>query len=472
MDESIRLSHLIDGELVHGSSQFDVINPAMAAPFAQCPAATVQDVDRAVAAAARAFRGEWQRDVALRRGVLTRMSEAVMGRAEELGRLVCLEQGRPLSQSVAEVFGAAQIFGLYANEEIPADVIRDDKNVRVTLVRQPLGVTAAITPWNYPLATLAMKVAPALLVGNTVVAKPSPYTPLSSLALAAAVREVVPAGVLNVLGGGDEVGAQLSAHPGVRRISLTGSIPTGKAIMRAAADDLKRVTLELGGNDPALVLADADPAAVAGKIFWNAFANSGQICMAIKRVYAHEDVYEPLLAALVELARGVTVSDGFDPDAQLGPVNNRRQFERVIALVDDARRHGGRMAIGGAPLPRAGYFYPPTIVTEVSDGVRLVDEEQFGPVLPVMPFRDIDDAIVRANRTQYGLGGSVWTADVARGEAIARQLECGTAWVNQHMELSHEAPFGGMKWSGVGRENGRWGIDEFCELQVISSARL
>ena len=281
----------------------------------------------------------------------------------------------------------------------------------------------------------------------------------------------MPRGVLNVVGGDDEVGAALCAHPGVRRVSMTGSIAAGKAIMRGAAGDLKRITLELGGNDPAIVLADADPNAIAGKIFWNAFANAGQICMAIKRVYVHEDVYRPLLDALVELARGVTVSDGFDPEAQMGPVNNRRQFEHVIDLVDDAQRQGGRVAIGGAPLPRPGYFYPPTIVTDVTDGVRLVDEEQFGPVLPIMTFRSVDDAVARANRSHYGLSGSVWTADVARGETIARQLECGTAWVNQHMELRHEAPFGGMKWSGVGRENGRWGIDEYCELQVISSTR-
>jgi acyl-CoA reductase-like NAD-dependent aldehyde dehydrogenase len=317
-----------------------------------------------------------------------------------------------------------------------------------------------------------MKVAPALLAGNTVVAKPSPYTPLSSLALAAAVRDVVPHGVLNVVGGDDDVGAALCAHPGVRRISMTGSIAAGKSIMRGAANDLKRITLELGGNDPAIVLPDADVGAIAGKIFWNAFANAGQICMAIKRVYVHQDVHAPLVSALVDLARGVTVGDGFDPDAQMGPVSNRRQFERVVDLVDDARQHGGRVVTGGAPLPRPGYFYPPTIVIGVTDGLRLVDEEQFGPVLPVIPFLHVDDAVARANRTHYGLSGSVWTADVARGEAIARRLECGTAWVNQHMELRHEAPFGGMKWSGIGRENGRWGIDEYCELQVLSSTRL
>ena len=341
----------------------------------------------------------------------------------------------------------------------------------MVLVRRPLGVTAAITPWNFPIYTLVAKLGPALLAGNTVVAKPSPYTPLSSLALAAAVREVVPAGVLNVLGGSDALGAWLTAHPTVRKISFTGSVPTGKKIMRAAADDLKKVTLELGGNDPAIVLPDVDPKAVASKLFWGAFANSGQICVAIKRLYVHEDVYRPVLDALADVAQSVKLGPGLEPDTQLGPINNRPQFERVQELVADARKQGGRVVTGGEPLARPGYFYPPTLVTDVGEGVRLVDEEQFGTALPVIPYRDLDDAFAQANRTHYGLGGSVWTSDVARGEELAQRLECGVAWVNQHASLPPTAPFGGVKWSGIGRENGRWGIEEFCELQVVNASR-
>ena len=380
--------------------------------------------------------------------------------------------GKPLAQAHAEVQGAARVFQLYADQPIPRDVLREDEKCRVTLVRRPLGVTAAITPWNYPVYTLVVKIAPAFLVGNTVVAKPSPFTPLSSLAMGAALAEVVPAGTLNVLGGGDEVGAWMTAHPAVRRISFTGSVPTGKKIMHAAADDLKRVTLELGGNDPAIVLPDVDPAAVAPKLFWGAFTNSGQVCVAIKRLYVHEDVYRPILGALADCARQVKMGSGLEPDTQLGPINNRPQFERVQALVEDARRHGGTVVVGGEPLPRPGYFYPPTLVTGVGEGVRLVDEEQFGTALPVIPYRDVDDALAQANRTHYGLGGSVWTRDVRRGEEIAERLECGTAWVNQHMQLGPTIPFGGMKWSGVGRENGHWGLDEFCELQVVNTARV
>jgi len=464
-------AHLIDGTLVPGRRHFDVVNPATGAPFAQCPDATREDVDQAMAAAARAFAGAWSRDEALRRRTLVHMSEALGAKVDEIGRLVCMEQGKPLANATGEVKGAAQILKLYADEPIPRDVLVDDAKARVTLVRKPLGVVAAITPWNFPVATLVMKLGPALLTGNTVVAKPSPFTPLSSLAIGAALKDALPAGVLNVIGGSDEVGAWMTAHPAVRKISFTGSVPTGKKIMRAAAEDLKRVTLELGGNDPAIVLPDVDPAKVAPKLFWGAFANSGQVCVAIKRLYVHEDVYRPILGALAELAKQVKLGDGLEPETQLGPINNAPQFRRVQELVDDARQHGGTVVTGGEPLSRPGYFYPPTLVTDVGEGVRLVDEEQFGTALPVIPYRDLDDALAQANRTHYGLGGSVWSGDVARGEEIALRLESGTAWVNQHMSLNARTPFGGMKWSGLGRENGKWGLEEFCELQVLNAAK-
>jgi acyl-CoA reductase-like NAD-dependent aldehyde dehydrogenase len=464
-------AHLIDGALVPGSRSFGVINPASGSVFAECPDATREDVDRAMEAAARAFASAWSRDEGLRRRTLTQMSDAVAARADEIGRLVCLEQGKPLAMAVGEVKGAARTLRIYAEEAIPRDVLHDDDKARVTLIRKPLGVVAAITPWNFPVSTLIAKLGPAFLTGNTVVAKPSPFTPLSSLALGAVVKDVMPAGVLNVIGGSDEVGAWMTAHPAVRKISFTGSVPTGKKIMRAAADDLKRVTLELGGNDPAIVLPDVDPKKVAPKIFWGAFMNSGQVCVAIKRLYVHEDVYQPVLGALADLARSVKLGDGLEPDTQLGPINNAAQFARVRDLVEDARKSGGNVVTGGEPLSRDGYFYPPTLVTDVGEGVRLVDEEQFGTALPIIPYRDLDDAIAQANRTHYGLGGSVWSSDVTRGEDVAARLDCGTAWVNQHMALNARTPFGGVKWSGLGRENGKWGLEEFCELQVLNTAK-
>src|SRR5215470_4282984 len=461
--------HLIAGELVAGQRSFAVIDPATGAPFADCPDATREELDRAMAAAEQAFAGTWPRDEALRRRALGAMSDALAAQAEALGRLVSQEQGKPLQHAQNEVRGAARLLRLCADEPIPVEVLRDDGKLRVTIVRKPLGVAAAITPWNYPLATLVAKIGPALLAGNTVVAKPSPYTPLSSLELGRLFRSLVPPGVLNVVGGSDEVGAWMTADPRVRKISFTGSVPTGKKIMRAAADDLKRVTLELGGNDPAIVLPDVDPAAVAERLFWGAFTNSGQVCVAIKRLYVHEDVYQPVVSALAELAKQVRVGDGLDPETQLGPINNQPQFTRVQELVDDACEHGGKVVVGGKPLPKSGYFYPPTLVTDVGEGVRLVDEEQFGTALPVIAYRDLDEAVAQANRTHYGLGGSVWTADVARGLELAQRLECGTAWVNQHINTGTLAPFGGMKWSGIGRENGRWGLDEFSDLQVLSA---
>jgi len=461
--------HLIAGELVAGQRSFAVIDPASGAPFADCPDATREELDRAMAAAEQAFAGTWPREEAPRRRALAAMSDALAAQAEPLGRLVSQEQGKPLQHAQNEVRGAARLLRLCADEPIPVEVLRDDGKLRVTIVRKPLGVTAAITPWNYPIATLVAKIGPALLAGNTVVAKPSPFTPLSSLELGCLFRSLVPPGVLNVVGGSDEVGAWMTGDPRVRKISFTGSVPTGKKIMRTAAEDLKRVTLELGGNDPAVVLPDVDPAAVAERLFWGAFTNSGQICVAIKRLYVHEKVYEPIVHALAELAGRVTVGAGLEVGTELGPINNRPQFERVQELVDDARRQGGRVIAGGAPLDRAGYFYPPTLVTDVGAGVRLVDEEQFGTALPIIAYHDLDDALAQANRTHYGLGGSVWTADVVRGLELAQRLDCGTAWVNQHINTGTLAPFGGMKWSGIGRENGRWGLDEFSDLQVLSA---
>ena len=280
--------------------------------------------------------------------------------------------------------------------------------------RRPFGVVGAITPWNYPVMLAAWKIAPALLAGNTVVIKPSPYTPLSTLRLGEILRDVLPPGVLNVVSGGDALGAWITQHPLVRKISFTGSVATGKKVAAAAAPDLKRVTLELGGNDAAIVLPDADPAAIADKIFWGAFTNSGQVCSAIKRVYVHEDSFAALRDELTARAKSVKMGDGFEEGVQLGPINNRPQFERVIDLVDDAKIAGATITAGGAPRPGGGYFFEPTIVTGVAEGVRLVDEEQFGPALPLLTYRDVDDAVERANATSFGLSGSVWSSDVSR----------------------------------------------------------
>jgi acyl-CoA reductase-like NAD-dependent aldehyde dehydrogenase len=274
---------------------------------------------------------------------------------------------------------------------------------------------------------------------------------------------------VNVVSGGNELGAWMTAHKAVRKISFTGSVATGHRIAAAAAEDLKRVTLELGGNDPAIVLEDADPKAIAKKLFWSAFNNCGQVCIAIKRLYIAEALYEPLLAELVAVARSARVGDGLKEETQIGPLNNAPQLERVMELVRDARAHGAKIAAGGERIGTTGYFHQPTILTDVNDSMRIVAEEQFGPALPVMSFKTVDEVIARANNSHFGLGGSVWTSNRERGIEIAAQLESGTGWVNTHGALTPLAPFGGSKESGIGYELGRWGIDGFTQLQVINA---
>jgi acyl-CoA reductase-like NAD-dependent aldehyde dehydrogenase len=460
----------IDGKAVTGASEFEVINPANGSAFARAPECSREQLDGAMEAAARAFRA-WSRDEAKRRQVLIDCGDALQARIGELAPLLTQEQGKPLKNANEELFGGAFWFKYTASLQIPVEVIQDDASARVEVRRRPFGVVGAITPWNFPVMLAIWKIAPALLAGNTIVLKPSPYTPLSTLRLGEILRDAVPAGVLNVVSGGNELGAWISAHPAVRKVSFTGSVATGKKVAIAAAPDLKRLTLELGGNDPAIVLRDADPAKVAEKLFWGAFTNCGQVCSAVKRIYVHEDLYEDLAGRLAALAAGVRVGDGMDPASQLGPLNNRMQFERVSELVADALGHGARALAGGSPVGGPGYFYRPTILTEVSDGARIVDEEQFGPAVPLVRYRDVEDAIERANATHFGLSGSVWGSDPARAAEVAGRLECGTSWVNTHLAILPNAPFGGAKWSGIGVENGPWGLLGFTELQTVHVAK-
>ncbi|HKE12712.1 MAG TPA: aldehyde dehydrogenase family protein [Myxococcota bacterium] len=460
----------IDGKGVAGDSQFGVVNPATGEVFTQAPECSKAQLDGAMDAAQRAFHA-WRRDEGKRRQILRDCAAALKARMGELAKVLTQEQGKPLARATEEVFGAAVWLEVTAGLQIPVDVLQDNEQGRIEVRRKPYGVVGAITPWNFPLLLAIWKIAPALLAGNTVVLKPSPFTPLTTLKLGEILRDVVPPGVVNIVSGGNELGAWISAHPTVRKVSFTGSVATGKKISVAAAPDLKRVTLELGGNDAAIVLADVNPKQVAEKLFWGAFSNSGQICSAIKRLYVHEDVYQPIVDELTSLAKNVKMGDGLDPQTQLGPINNKPQLERVAELVDDAKRAGAKILAGGQRRAGGGYFYEPTLVAGISDGTRLVDEEQFGPALPILSFRKVEDAIERANATHFGLSGSVWTRDLERGKALASELECGTGWVNQHLAIVPFAPFGGSKWSGIGYENGPYGLAAFTELQVINSAK-
>ena len=458
---------LINGQPVNTAEQDPVIDPADGAPFATCARATCGHVDAAMDAAAAAFTS-WRKDEAVRREMLAACSAAIRARLNDFATLLSREQGKPLTAATGEVIGASVWFSYFAKLQLEPEILLDDDKKRVQVLRKPLGVVAAITPWNFPLILLSWKLGPAFLAGNTVVAKPSPYTPLTSLLLAETLREILPAGVLNMLSGGNELGAQIAGHPQARKISFTGSVATGKKIMAVAADDLKRVTLELGGNDPDIVLDDVNPEHILDGLFWGAFQNSGQVCTAIKRLYVHERVYEPIRAGLIARARSVKVGRGLEPDTQLGPINNEMQLGKLTELVADAKRNGATIEVGGTRLERPGYFYPPTIVTGAHAGMRLVDEEQFGTALPLIKYSSLDDALAQANRTHFGLGASVWSSDTARAAAVVQEIDSGTGWVNQHLDITPFAPFGGAKWSGVGYENGRWGYNEFTAIQTLN----
>jgi acyl-CoA reductase-like NAD-dependent aldehyde dehydrogenase len=456
----------IGGEPAPTVATFGVVNPATGEVFAEAPSCTSEQLDAAFEAAAKAHR-DWKGDEAFRRSTLLKMADLLMASGDVLNPILTAEQGKSLNEANIETFGSAVWLQYYATLETPPQVIQDDATAYVEVVRRPLGVVAGITPWNYPLILAFWKIAPALLAGNTLVLKPSPFTPLTTLKVAELLRDVVPPGVVNVVSGGDDLGAWMTSHPVPRKISFTGSVETGKKVALSAAGDLKRVTLELGGNDAAIVLDDADPAKVGKGVFAGAFANNGQVCSAVKRVYVPEALYDDVVGALAAEARAAKVGEGTEEGVQLGPINNRPQFERVKELVADALAHGATAVTGGAAMDRPGYFFEPTILTDVMDGTRIVDEEQFGPALPVIAYRDVDDAVERANATHFGLSGSVWGGDADRATQVAQRLECGTAWVNTHLALAPHQPFGGFKWSGLGVENGPQGLAEFAEVQVV-----
>jgi acyl-CoA reductase-like NAD-dependent aldehyde dehydrogenase len=461
-------ANLIDGELVSGNEWFDVLNPATGKAFARAPLLSRAQLDRAVAAARRAFPAWRATAVAERRAAIGRMAQILTDNAAALAELLTLEQGKPLGQSRDEISRAAtQSVGM-ADIVIADELLEDNAQRRIELKYFPLGVVGIITPWNAPINLAAGPLVAALYTGNTVVLKPSPYTPLCTLKIAALLREVFAPGVLNVVAGPDALGEWMTAHPGIDKISFTGSVQTGKQVMASCAGTLKRFTLELGGNDAAIVLDDVDPRAVAPKLFFAAFVNSGQVCMAVKRIYAHESIYEELCTALAEEASKARVGNGLEPGVQLGPIQNKEQYEKVIGILSDTTAQGARILAGGRVPEGPGYFFPPTVVADIDEHSRLVQEEQFGPIVLVLKFSDEEDALRRANDTRFGLSGSVWSADPERAARLAARLEVGTAWINQHRTTSATVPFGGAKESGIGRQYAQLGLKGYMEPRVIS----
>lgn len=459
---------LIDGSRMDGESgAFAVINPASGASFAQCPAASPDQLNAAVAAARRAFATWRNSSAAERRACLHKAADDIEREAEALARLIVQEQGKPLALAMSEVMGGVAWTRYNADLDIPVDLVEDTPRQRVELHRKPLGVVASITPWNWPFMIAVWHIIPALRAGNCVVSKPSSLTPLSTLRLVEILDRHLPRGVINIVTAEKGFGSAIATHPGIDKIVFTGSTPTGQSVMRGAASNLKRLTLELGGNDAAIVLPGTDPASVIDDLFNAAFLNMGQTCAALKRLYVHESQYEDFIAALAERAGREVVGDGIEAGVSFGPVQNSEQLELVTELVEDARRLGARVLCGGRRLERDGYFYPPTIVADVTDGDRLVDEEQFGPVLPVIVYGDIEDVLARANSSTMGLGGSVWGADTAAAQALAARLESGVAWVNCHAQIQPNTPFGGCKMSGFGVEFGVEGLLEFTSQQLL-----
>ncbi|AJE80405.1 aldehyde dehydrogenase [Streptomyces albus] len=465
--------HTINGRPETSEEQSEIIDPATGEVFAQCPLATGEQLDRAVAAAQDASPAWAQTGWAARSRALTALAEAIRAETEPLAHLLTREQGKPLAHARAEILRCAEIFAqVAAYSEITAVVLREDETAVVEQHFAPRGPTAVITPWNVPVGIAALRSAPFLQTGNTVVLKPSPYTPLTTLRLGRIAARVLPAGVFNVLSTGDALAGRLTAHEDIAAVSFTGSVPTGRSVMASAAPGLKHLGLELGGNDPAIVLDDVDPQAVAPQIFRAAFANSGQICMAIKRVYAHESIHDRLVEELARLADAAVLGPGTNPRSEIGPVQNQAQHQRLRELLEETRAIPGvRLATARRDVPERGYFLAPTVVADIRDGARLVDEEQFGPVLPVVRFTDEDDALHRANATRYGLSASVWSASPGRAAALAQRVEAGTVWINTHLVTDVHTPFGGWKDSGIGRVNGVRGLESCLEGRVVFRAK-
>lgn len=465
-------SMLINGIQVTGDGEvFSVINPATEDAICQCNMASVDQLDQAVAAARAAYPTWRQTPDAERSRLLHQIADRIEANADELARIIVQEQGKPLALAQMEVGAAAGWTRYNADLEIPEQVFEDSDSKRVIGHRKPLGVVASITPWNWPLMIAIWHIMPALRTGNTVICKPSGMTPLNTLRLVEIMNEVLPAGVINSVLGEAEIGSAISGHADINKVIFTGSTPTGQRILANSATTLKRLTLELGGNDAAIVLPDSDVDAIAEGLFNSAFINMGQTCAALKRLYVHESQYEAVCEKLATLAEQQVVGNGLDDTTTFGPVQNANQYRQVIELVDDARNQGARILCGGSPSADKGYFYPPTIVADVCNGTRLVDEEQFGPVLPVIAYQDVEQAIALANDCSVGLGGSVWGSDTEQAGQIARQLECGTAWINNHAEVLPHIPFGGCKLSGVGVEFGLEGLLEYTQLQVINAPK-
>jgi acyl-CoA reductase-like NAD-dependent aldehyde dehydrogenase len=449
----------------------EIFDPATGALVALAPEHTTADLETAITAARAAQPGWAARSHAERSELLNLAADAVEANAEALAVLLSREQGKPLNGPNArfEVGACAAWLRTTAGFELEPEVLVDDEGGKAELHYRPLGVVGAIGPWNWPMMISVWQLAPALRMGNTVVLKPSEYTPLSVLALVHVINSVLPKDLLHVISGGRDVGEAISTHADINKIMFTGSTATGKAIIRSSADSVKRLTLELGGNDAGIVLPDADVKAIVTDVFWGAFINTGQTCAALKRLYVHEDIYEELCTALTEVAAAMPMGVGLDEANVLGPLQNQAQYNIVASLVKAAVDSGARVLTGANPMnDQPGFFYPTTLIADIDNKNPLVAQEQFGPALPIIKYSNIDDAVAMANGLDVGLGASVWSRDKEAARAVAARIEAGTVWINKHGAVDPRVPFGGAKSSGYGLEFGVEGLKHLGQPQVIS----
>ncbi len=460
----------IEGAPVDGAGEINVVNPATEEVFASIARSDQTLADRAIASA-KAAQKKWANTaISERQAALVKVADRLDERAAEIARVLTMEQGKPLAEANAEVAYTGAFIRHFATMDLPVEVLQDDDTKRVELYRKPLGVVACIIPWNFPLLIVAFKAPLALLAGNGVVLKPSPTTPLTAAIFAEICVGIFPDGLVNTVNDENDLGAYLTGHPDIAKISFTGSTETGKRVMASASGTLKRLTLELGGNDPGIVLPDVDVKETAAKIFGTAFMNCGQVCLALKRAYVHESIYDEMCNELGLLADAAIVGDGLEATTQIGPLNNAMQYNKVKGLLENAVI-AGTLVAGGQVSEEKGFFIRPTIIRDVRDGDEIVDQEQFGPILPVIKYSSVEEVIESANGLDVGLGASVWSKDLDAAKDIAARIESGTVWINTHLDFGPNVPFGGAKQSGIGVEFADEGLREFTQVRVINQAK-
>lgn len=462
----------VANEAVTTATTLAIVNPHTGEAFAQAPDAGAAELDHAIAAARRAQLAWRATPLAVRCQAVQKLADALESHAGDFAKLLTREQGKVNVEAAGEIASCIRWLRETARHALDDAELADGAIAAtgVTTQRVPLGIVAAIAPWNFPLLLGIWKVAPALVTGNTMVLKPSPFTPLTSLKFGELARGILPAGVLNVISGGDALGPLVTSHPGFDKIAFTGSTATGRAVLRSASAHLTRVTLELGGNDPAIVMPDVDLDVVVPRLFSAAFRNAGQFCVAAKRMYVHRSIYAAFRERFVAFAKSRVVGDGSDPATHVGPVQNAVQFRRLRTLIDDCATEGCTFALGGPFEPGPGYHVPLTILDNPPDTARAVAEEAFGPILPLLAFDAVDEVVERANATEYGLAASIWCRDPVAASAIASRLAAGTVWINTVHDLSPMRPFAGHKQSGFGVENGRDGLHEYTAPRVVVAA--